>query len=66
MCNVDMNYEQISRKIQALSYELDLMYENPEENAQSIYTFENKKAKLEVKLEQVNDKLEETREEVID
>ena len=60
-----MNREQIYRKIQALSYELDLMYENVDENAQAIYDYENKKAKLEVKLEQVDDKLEETREEVI-
>jgi len=60
-----LNREQIYRKIQALSYELDLMYENVSENAQAIYDYENKKAKLEVKLEQVDDKLEETREEVI-
>jgi len=46
-----MNREQIYRKIQALSYELDLMYENVSENAQSIFDYENKKATLEVKLE---------------
>ena len=58
MCSVDMNRDQIYRKIQALSYELDLMYENPEENAQAIYTYENKKAKLEVKLEHVPEVIE--------
>ncbi len=51
MCTVKMNKDQIYDRIQALSYELDLMYENPDENAGTIFEFENKKAKLEVKLE---------------
>ena len=46
-----MNKQQVYDRIQALSYELDLMYEDPEENAGVIFEFENKKAKLEVKLE---------------
>ena len=55
MCSVKVNKDLIYRRIQQLSYELDLMYENPEENQQAIYDFENKKAKLEVKLENAPD-----------
>jgi len=51
MCSVDMNRDQIYRKIQELSYQLDLLYESPEDNQDNIFEFENKKAKLEVKLE---------------
>ncbi len=46
-----MNKQEVYDRIQALSYELDLMYEDPTENAGAIFEFENKKAKLEVKLE---------------
>ena len=46
-----MNKGQFYNRIQALSYELDLMYENKAENAQAIFDFELEKAKLEEELE---------------
>jgi len=65
MCTVKMNKELLYQRLQEINYQLDLLYESPEENQDNIFEFENKRAKLEVKLEQVDDKLEETREEVI-
>ena len=48
---VKMNKDLLYKRIQEYSYQLDLLYENPEENQDNIFEFEDKKAKLEVKLE---------------
>jgi len=51
---VKMNKDLLYQRLQALNYQLDLLYENPEENQDNIFEFENKRAKLEVKLENVD------------
>jgi len=48
---VKMNKDLLYQRLQEYSYQLDLLYENAEENQDNIFEFENKKAKLEVKLE---------------
>jgi len=48
---IKMNKDLLYKRIQEYSYQLDLLYENAEENQDDIFAFEDKRAKLEVKLE---------------
>ena len=48
-----MNKQEVYNQIQKLEYDLDLAREEPEENKQVIFDFENKKAILESRLEEV-------------
>jgi len=55
---VKMNKDLLYQRLQEVNYQLDLLYESPEDNQDNIFEFENKKAKLEVKLEQVPEVIE--------
>jgi len=50
-----MNRDLLYHRLQEVIYQLDLLYESPEDNQDNIFEFENKKIKLEMKLEREED-----------